>query len=88
MWPSTLTEAEFHVFVERFDSFTAGLTPGERNFVTTILLRACTSQAPEVLGHGLHPDSAIHAHLTYVLWELTRLAEGSIPANALPLPPT
>jgi hypothetical protein len=88
MWTSTLTEAEFHVFVERFDSFTAQLTPQERNFVTTILLRACTSHAPEVLARGLHRDSAIHAHLAYALWELTRLAEGSIQVNSLPLPPT
>jgi hypothetical protein len=88
MWTSTLTEAEFHGFIERFDNFTAGLTPQERNFITTILLRACTSQAPEVLSHGLHPDSAIHAHLAYALWELTRLADGSIPVNSLPLPPT
>ena len=83
-----LTEAELHDFIERFDGFTAQLPPRARHFLTIILLRACTSQATKLVGGGLHPDSTLHAHLAYTVWELTRPAEWDLSVNPLPLPRT
>lgn len=81
MQTSTMTEAELHEFVARFDRFTAQLKPPERDFITSILLRACTNHAPEPPVRGLHPDSAIHAQLAYAIWEFTRSADESISIN-------
>jgi hypothetical protein len=83
-----LTEPQFYAFVERFDGFTAQLSPQERHFLTTVLLRACACQAPGPLSQGGHPDSAVHAHLAYALWQSTQSAESFMPPNPLPLPPS
>ena len=84
--PPPLTEAELHAFVARLDTFAAGLTPGERHFLTTILLQACTGGPVSIVGHGSHTDSELHARLAYALWASTRAAGAAISPNPLPVP--
>jgi hypothetical protein len=80
-----LTEPELYIFIERLDAFTAQLSRAERQFLTTILLRALTGSVAEVVTPRGHPDSELHARLTCALWEAER-GGGSISLNPLPLP--
>jgi hypothetical protein len=82
----TLTEAEFHSFLARLDDFATQLAPRERRFLTTILIRATTNPPPDMLVHGAHADSLLHAYLTRALWEADRAADGFVSANPVPLP--
>ncbi|HLJ66847.1 MAG TPA: hypothetical protein VKX16_05760 [Chloroflexota bacterium] len=80
-----LTETEFHDFVDRLERFALGLSASQRVFLTTILLRAGTSQAGEVLSRAGHAGSPLHAHLAYAVWQSTYWDEEGISLNPLPL---
>lgn len=83
---TTLTEAEFRAFLERFESFSRLLTPNERLFLLSILARATAAPWHDPQWSGLRPESAIRADLTYALWQSTHSRTPPISLNPQPIP--
>ncbi len=82
----SLTEAEFHAFVERLDTFVRALAPRERLFLMAILARAVQPRPVEIEGYGWHQESAVCVDLAGAIWQSIAASAEAITLNPQPQP--